>query len=77
MYKKLQELRNEKGISAIKMAEIIGLSTETGYYKKEQGNIRFSLQEAKQISDYLGYPIEKIFFEEDLSKMENLMDEVG
>ncbi|MBO8136764.1 MAG: helix-turn-helix transcriptional regulator [Desulfotomaculum sp.] len=70
MYKKLRQIRNEKGISAMEMANLLGLKTEAAYYKKESGIIKISLSEAKLISEKLQKPIEEIFFEDDVSFME-------
>ncbi len=61
LYKKLRDLRNQQGIKAKEMAELLGLKTEAAYYKKECGKTRFSLQEAKIIADFFGKKIEDIF----------------
>jgi transcriptional regulator with XRE-family HTH domain len=67
MFEKLRKIRKEKNISAIEIAEKIGLKTEGAYYKKETGNVPFTLEEGKIISDMLELPIEEIFFENELS----------
>lgn len=62
MFEKLRELRNSKNISAEDMAAVLGLETKAAYYKKEAGNVKFTLSEAKKIADYFKLPIEEIFF---------------
>lgn len=68
MFKKLRTIRIKKGLSAKDMAMLLGLKTEAAYYKKESGLIKFSLSEAKSISDKFRMPIEEIFFENNVSK---------
>lgn len=67
MFEKLRELRNSKNISADEMSEILGLETKAAYYKKEAGNVKFTLAEAKKISDFFNLPIEEIFFANEVS----------
>lgn len=50
-------------------AKIIGVST-VNYSKKENGMVKFSLDEAKKISLYFHKPIEEIFFANEVSKNE-------
>lgn len=61
MFEKLRRIRNERNISALEMANVLGLKTAAAYYKKENGTINFTLEEAKKIADYLKMPIEEIF----------------
>jgi len=61
MFEKLRRIRNERNISALEMANLLGLKTAAAYYKKENGTINFTLEEAKKIADYLKMPIEEIF----------------
>ena len=70
MFVKLRELRNRKDVSAKEMAETLNLKTEAAYYKKESGLIRFSLDEARIVSEKLGIPIEELFFDSEVSKKE-------
>ena len=67
MFEKLREIRKQKGVSAKDISEKIGLKTEGAYYKKEAGNVPFTLEEGKIISDMVGLPIEEIFFTNELS----------
>jgi putative transcriptional regulator len=68
MFEVLKTLRKEKNITANTMAEILGLETTSAYTKKENGSVKFTLYEAKAISDYFHMPIEKIFFENEVSR---------
>jgi putative transcriptional regulator len=58
---KLKDLRRTHKTSALTLANIIGLKTAAAYYKKENGTIEFSLNEASAISLYYEKPIEEIF----------------
>lgn len=58
-------------IKAKTLCELIGVKRIT-YYKKESGTVKFSLDEAKKISDFLGMPIEDIFFADEVSKSETI-----
>lgn len=62
MYVRLRQIRKRKGYSAKKMATALGLQTEAAYYKKETGLIRFSLEEARIVSELLDEPMETLFF---------------
>jgi transcriptional regulator with XRE-family HTH domain len=61
MFERLRKLRQEKNIKVKDLAEKMGLKTEGAYYKKETGNVPFTLEEGKIISDVLEMPIEEIF----------------
>lgn len=67
MFEKLRVIRKQKGVTAKEIAEKIGLKTEGAYYKKEAGDVPFTLEEGKIISEIIGLPIEKIFFTDELS----------
>ena len=67
MFERLRKIRKEKNISALEIARRIGLKTEGAYYKKETGDVPFTLNEGKIISDLLEMPIEDIFFTNELS----------
>jgi DNA-binding XRE family transcriptional regulator len=70
MYEKLRVIRNKAHIPAKEMADLLGLKTEAAYYKKENGAIRISIEEAKLIADKLDMPIEDIFFNNEVSLLE-------
>lgn len=51
------------------ICELIGVKRVT-YFKKESGSVKFSLDEAKKISNFLNKSIEEIFFADEVSKTE-------
>ena len=61
MLLKLKTKRIEKGISSSEMARILKMS-KSSYSKKENGKIRFSLEEAELISQFFKEQIEDLFF---------------
>lgn len=67
---KIKKLRVENKITLAKMAELIGVQFPT-YQKKENGDLRFNLIEAKRLADYFGKTIEELFFEEESSEIES------
>lgn len=69
MYEKLKELREKKKYTIDDMACVIGKSAPN-YYKKENGDVKFSVNEAILISKFLKTKVEKIFFTEELSDTE-------
>lgn len=58
----IKKLREERGINQKVFADLIDVSLSS-YSKKEKGSVRFSLQEAKILSEYLRLSIDEIFFE--------------
>ena len=58
---KLKSLRVEQNMTQEDISKILGIHEAT-YNRKEQGLNRFSLDEAKVISDLFSLPIEDIFF---------------
>ena len=67
MFEKLRELRQEHGLTCEDMSKVLGLETKAAYSKKELGRTKFTLAEAKQVSDVLGMRIEDIFFADEVS----------
>lgn len=61
MYHVLRETRKNKNISVIQLTLVLGLKTTGTYYKKEQGNVPITIEEAKKLSKILGVSIEKLF----------------
>lgn len=66
---RLRMLREENGKTQEEMAKVLGIS-EPNYSKKESGQVKVSLLEAKIVSDYFGMTIEEIFFASEVSKTE-------
>ncbi|WOC33429.1 MULTISPECIES: helix-turn-helix transcriptional regulator [Caproicibacterium] len=67
MFEKLRKIRTNRNVSGEQMAEVLGLKTQAAYYKKEAGTVKFSLADAKCISEFFHMPIEEIFFANELS----------
>lgn len=61
MSETIKYLRIERGLKISDLATLIGVSKAT-YSKKENGIVKFSLEEAKIISDKFKLTIEEIFF---------------
>ena len=66
---KVKDLRKEAGIKQSFMAKYLNIST-TNYSKKEKGDVKYSLEEAKKVADYFKKTIEDIFFDNEVSKTE-------
>ena len=62
VYERLKELRVSKNILGEETAKLIGVTKAT-YSKKENGIIKFSLEEAKIIAEKMGMQIEEVFKE--------------
>lgn len=65
MYKVLKKVREAKGYTAEDMARVIDRSAPN-YSMKENGNVKFSVNEALKIADFLGEKVEDIFLQDDL-----------
>lgn len=70
MYEELKKIREAKGYTIDEMAQVINKSP-CNYFKKENGDVKFSVNEALMISKFLKCKVEKIFFKQDLSESEN------
>lgn len=69
MYEDLRKIRTERGIRLKECADVIGVQ-EACYCKKELGDLKFSLEEAKALAEFFKLPVEVLFFKEKSSKME-------
>ena len=69
MYEKLKEIREQKGYTIDDMAQVINKSP-CNYFKKENGDVKFSVNEALEISKFLKRKVENIFFINELSDNE-------
>ena len=67
MFKRLRKIRKAENIKAKQMSDVLGLETESAYYKKEAGDVPFTLEEGRKISILLNRTIEDIFFNNELS----------
>lgn len=69
MHSTIKLFRESLGMKQEEFAEIIDTS-KANYSKKENWNVKFSLEDARKISEHFNKPIEDIFFEDEVSKME-------
>lgn len=67
MFENLKKIRKQNNISCKTMSELLQLKTASAYFKKENGTVPFTLMEGKIISSFFKKPIEKIFFDNELS----------
>lgn len=67
MFERLRYLRRERKLTCEDMARLLGLETKAAYSKKELGQTRFTLAEAKKIADHFNLGIEEIFFADEVS----------
>ena len=66
MYDKLFKLRKKKKYTLEEMARYLEIS-KSSYYKKEMGEIKISLVEAKKLADFFETSIEELFFNKKVS----------
>ena len=59
--KKIKQLRELNSLLLTDMAQLLNI-TLAGYSKKENGERKFTISEAKVLSELFGLPIEVIFF---------------
>lgn len=59
----VRDRRISAGISGMSMARVMGLNVPT-YYKKEAGQIKWSLDESKALADFFKTTIDELFFGE-------------
>lgn len=62
----VRERRIRAGLSGMAMAQILGMNVPT-YYKKEAGQIKWSLDESKILSDFFHTTIDKLFFKTEIA----------
>jgi len=61
MYKKLRAARIEMSVSVNILAKLLGLKTNAAYYKKENGKVKFTIDESILIADYFKESVEYLF----------------
>jgi hypothetical protein len=67
MYEDLRKIRTERGIRLKECADVIGVQ-EACYCKKELGDLKFSLEEAKALAEFFKLPVEVLFLKRNLPK---------
>ena len=63
MYRNLEKIRKQKGLTIDNMAKIIHRSP-ANYFKKEKGMVSITVKEAISIANFLNQKIEWLFKEE-------------
>lgn len=63
MYQKLKQFRTEKGLTLKEMSQILGYSSPNAYSRKEKGERRITVEEAKIIAKILNKSMDEIFLE--------------
>ena len=58
----VRDRRIQEGISGMSMARAMGINVPT-YYKKEAGQIKWSLDESKWLADFFATTIDALFFD--------------
>lgn len=66
----VRNARIARGITGVAMAAHLGMNFPT-YYKKETGQIKWSLPEAKAVADFFGTTIDALFFDQEVSVSDN------
>ena len=57
----VRDRRIHAGISGMSMAQVMGINIPT-YYKKEAGQIKWSLDESKFLADFFKTTIDELFY---------------
>ena len=73
---KIRRLREKRHLTQAEMADYLGMSL-ANYGKKENNQIRFSINEAKKLSDFFGLSIEQIFFDDKFWEIERRVPQKG
>lgn len=58
----IRKTRLKKKISTEKMSKLMGYKGDNAYFRKENGDRNFSIEDIVKISSILELPIQKIFF---------------
>lgn len=67
MFENLKQTRKSNKVTCEQLSELLGFKTRGAYHKKENGNVPFTLDEAKIIADYFQRDINDIFFANEVS----------
>lgn len=62
---KLADVRKDKGVTAVAVARLLGVSRTT-YYRYERDPDRMKVGQAKCVADFLGCDVCELFFEPDV-----------
>lgn len=62
MYSTLKKIRIDNKLTLLQMSELLGYNSPNAYSRKEKGERKFTIDEARTISLFFKLPIEDIFF---------------
>lgn len=62
--KRIKEARIAKGISVSEMSEALGYQSYVAYYRKEEGQRKFSTSDIVKIAELLDLNLDEIFLDE-------------
>ena len=77
MYDNLKKLRINKKITLLQMSKLLGYNSPNAYSRKEKGERKFTLNEARKISVFFNQSIEEIFFNHKIPIQGNYQREVA
>lgn len=64
--KRIKEARIAKGLTVSEMSEALGYQSYVAYYRKEEGQRRFSANDVAKLSRVLGLELDEIFLNDKL-----------
>lgn len=64
--KRIKQARLDKGMSVLQVSEALGYHSYVAYYRKEEGQRRFSTTDVLKISQILDLELEEIFLDDKL-----------
>ncbi|WP_020006328.1 helix-turn-helix domain-containing protein [Salinicoccus albus] len=65
--RRIKEERVAKGFSISEMSEALGYQSYVAYYRKEEGQRRFSTNDVAKIAEKLDLDLDKIFLDDKLT----------
>lgn len=67
----IKSVRLKKGISTEQMAKMMGYKGNNAYFRKENGDRKFSVEDIMKVSKILEIPIQDIFFDKRITEKVN------
>lgn len=67
----IKSVRLKKGISTERMAKMMGYKGSNAYFRKENGDRKFSVEDIMKVSMILEIPIQDIFFDKKITEKVN------
>ncbi|HEY4554800.1 MAG TPA: helix-turn-helix transcriptional regulator [Bacillaceae bacterium] len=66
----IKEKRKEKGFNIDEMADLLGLTNGSMYWKREKGHYKFKPEEVMMVANILQVPMDQLFLSNPNSKIE-------